>query len=340
MKVDRKALISVLSAVKPAVSEREVVEQSNAFIFYEGRVYTYNDEIAVSHPTEVSFNCAVKAKELVALLDKLADDEIDIEVKGSELRVSGKKSQAGINLQTEINMDLLTAIGKPDGDWNELPEDFVTGVSFCMFSVCHDLNTPMLTCVNVSGNEVFSTDKLRITQYRMKSDLPDGGIMNIPIAAAKELKNYKPTEYVQTDGWIHFKTKEEVIFSTRVMEGDFPTERARAYLDGVERKEVIKLPSDLSDCLTRAGIFSSAGSQTMDRIKLELGDNELTISSKGHSGWFTETARVRYSGKPVMFEVNHGLLKDILSFTDEMLVGEKLLKFEGESFSHGISILG
>ena len=47
MKINRKDLIKVLKKVQPGLASQEIIEQSGAFVFTDGRVFTYNDEIAV-----------------------------------------------------------------------------------------------------------------------------------------------------------------------------------------------------------------------------------------------------------------------------------------------------
>ena len=89
--MNRKELLGALSAVRPGLANKEVMEQSCSFVFDGGMVCTYNDEIAVSHPVPEGISGAVRASELFSLLSKFPDEEIGVEVTEAELVVSGKK---------------------------------------------------------------------------------------------------------------------------------------------------------------------------------------------------------------------------------------------------------
>lgn len=343
MKTNRKKFIDVLQAVKPGLAQREIIEHSTSFIFKDNQLMTYNDEVSVRHKLGKEFKeldgCAIQSKELFALLNKLTDEEIEIEVTDSELKVQGKKNKAGIKLEAANIEEFVNALGKPK-DWESLPASFLTAIGFCMFSAGKDMTKPLLTCIYVKGQDVLSSDDKRITHYELgnKADLEE---LLIPASVAKDLKSYTPTEYSVTDGWLHFRNEEEVVFSCRTMEGTYSATKAMQIIDSVEG-ETAKLPAGLPEALERAGIFSSGTdikTANDDRIKITLADGELTVRGEGSGGWFEETTRIRYKGEALEFEVNPAHLQAILSHTDEVMIGERMLKFEGENFSHVVSIL-
>ena len=53
-----------LEAVSPGLATREAIEQSSCFVFKDGRVMTFNDEVACSIDCELGFDGAVAAKPL------------------------------------------------------------------------------------------------------------------------------------------------------------------------------------------------------------------------------------------------------------------------------------
>jgi DNA polymerase III sliding clamp (beta) subunit (PCNA family) len=343
MKTNRKELVAILSAINCALSTKEVVENATCFIFSNGKVLTYNDEVAISHPVTLDLEGAIKGKEFLALLTKMTDEEVELVVqentdgKPSRLLVSGVKTQAGIRLEANCNIDeILGMLGEPS-DWMALPETFQPSIDFCGFSVGKDMNKPLLTTIYCGSNFTLSSDGNRITVCDL-GDAVELVPFCLPSNSAKELKAFLPVEYAFTEGWIHFRTKDNVMFSSRLMMGDYPAEKARSIAMGATGATgaAVKLPNGLIDTLDRTGIFTSVGST--DRVQVKLADGLLTVRGEGESGWCQEEARVRYHGDAVEFEVAPEFLKQILQHTTETVIGSNLLSFSGLGFTHVMAV--
>ena len=338
---NRKELLSILQLVKPGLATKEIIEQSTSFIFSKEQVIAYNDEISVSHPIKgIDLEGAVQAKELFALLNKLKDDTIELESTDTELIIKGKKAKAGIKLEIKTNVEeTLKALGTPK-KWHPVPATLLEAIDFCLFSVGHDMTKAMLTCIYCGGSDIISSDGFRITIYNLdkgKIETP----VNLPGIAAAALKNYNPTEYSETAGWIHFRTKDEVVFSCRTMSGAYPVDKIKGFAENT-KGEKAKLPEGLAEALERAGIFSAGQdikASTDDRIKITLDDGVLTVRGEGQAGWFEESNRVRYKGELLEFEVSPAHLLAILTHTDEVIIGENMLRFEGKNFVHLVRTL-
>lgn len=349
MKTDRKKLISILTAVRPGIAKKEVIEQTTSFIFTGDRVMAYNDEVCVQHPlpADVTLEGAVQAKELFALLNKLSTDEIELEISGNELLIKGGKTKSGIKLEVASSVpEIVKVLGNLD-DWAPLPELFLKGIEFCLFSTGTDMTKPILTCVCIADNFVISSDNRRLTRFDMSdtegvSDLGlmAGEQMLIPATSAQALKSYPVTEFTLTKGWLHFRTKDDAVFSCRDIEGLFPADKIHAILDRAEG-ELVKLPEGLAETLERAGIFSTADKKSggVDHVKVSLTEGMLTVRGEGQVGWLEETSRVRYKGPEITFDVSSDFLSAILAHSGDMRVGENLLKFEGANFAHVVSVL-
>lgn len=334
MKINRVELINILSAVKPGLATEERIEQSTSFVFQNGRVVTYNDEVAVSHPVNMDIEGAISAKEFLALLSKLKDDSVELTVSGSELRVNGKKARAGIKMIAEIALP-INEIQEPK-TWEPLPEGFAEAIKFCIFSCSKDLTSPALTCLHVHKDKIESCDNFRITIRYLDASYFNEAIL-LPASAAKDLINYNVTEYAKVGGWLHFRTKADTVFSCRTY-GDleYPNLERFLEIDG----GALKFPEDTKESLARAGIFSTSGAgKGEERVKIVLSDGLMVVHGEGDTGWFEESSRVRYKGGDTHFEITPSFLEVVLSLTDEATVGNDRLKFEGDNFVHVVSLL-
>lgn len=339
MKTNRKELVEILGAINCGLAAKEVVENSTCFIFTDGRVLTYNDAVAISHPVTINLEGSIKGKELLALLQKIPDEEVEFDViesvngKPSQLRIKyGQNRNAHIRLEENSGLEeILGLLGKPR-NWEALPETFRPSIDFCLFSVGKDPNRPMLTSIFCGLNFVLSSDDNRITMCDLgKPEDVNLRPFCLPSSAAKELKAFLPVEYAFTEGWVHFRTRDDVTFSSRLLMGEYPWEKAKEYVTAT-KGELVKLPNGLIDTLDRTGIF------TNDRVHMELNDGFLKTRGEGDSGSCEEVARVRYHGNPVSFEVDPEFLKQILQHTTEVVIGQSLLSFSGLGFTHVMSV--
>ena len=324
--MNRKELLEALSVVRPGLASKEIVEQSCSFVFDGGRVCTYNDEIAVSHPVPEGISGAVRAGELFSLLSKFPDEEIGVEVTESELVVSGKKRKAGIALQSKIKIPLDAL--KAEKEWKPLPEGFGDALEFCGMSVGQDMTKPLLTCIHVKGEMVESCDNHRIGRWTLAQSVPDE--LLIMGTAAKRLLSYKATEYAVSKEWAHFRNEAQAVFSVRVFEGQYPDLSKFLAVEGFR----LELPTELPEILERAEVMMEEVDGTAE---IALAEKHLTVRTKGPVGWFEEDARVRYDGEPVSFRIPPRFLREISGRLRSVEVCGGLLKFQGDNFVHACS---
>ncbi len=87
MRVDRKLFLMQLESVMPGLSTREIIEQSSCFIFKDGKVQTYNDEIGCTQNSCLSIRGAVQALPLISILRKLKEKYLEVIPESEELLI-------------------------------------------------------------------------------------------------------------------------------------------------------------------------------------------------------------------------------------------------------------
>lgn len=330
MKIKKDNLIKALQLVMPGISQTSTGQESCFIFTEEGYVVAYNDEIFCSHPIEVDFTGAVPAKEFLSLLNKTTKAEIELKAQKGTLEIKGS-GKAGLRLEDKITLP-INEMGLPEEeDWLELPETFCEAVKFCLFTCSKDATKPILTCLHVFNDYVESSDNHRITRHQMK--VAKKGYMKellIPFNAAKNLVNLDLESYAVTEGWLHFKTNQDIVFSCRVFEDDFPD--FDEFLD-VEGEE-IEFPKNLNEILDRAAVMSNG-----ERVTISIDDNEIEVSTKGDNGWFKEDTKIKYAGEAIEFDIAPEFLKTILKSEGDIIIGKKMLLFEGKQFKHVAKLL-
>lgn len=334
MKINRKELLGVLASLRPGLSSKDIIEQSNSFMFCNGTVYCYNDLIAISHPFDVGFEGSVN-QTFYEILNKLSEDEVDITIneEKSKVQIKGKSSKSNIVLDSTVKIS-LDNIQIPK-KWNDLPEDFIEAMKTCIFSASRNMTYPILTCLHVTSGFVESCDGARFTRFTFNNGKMNDEIL-IPVMAADDLVSYGVKKYALSNGWIHFKTSNDTVFSCRVHDGEYKKD-----LDNrvkVENSKKVEIPKEILPIIDRASVFCEEKFQKDEKIDIAIEKKALTITSQSKNGEHSERTRCSYDGDLISFRISPKFMEDILSKTDSMFVGENKLRFETDKYFHVIVV--
>lgn len=334
MKINKVELQEALEKVKPGLASRELIEQSTSFAFMGDRVVTYNDEISISHPVKnLDVTGAVKAQTLYAFLNKIKREEIDVEWEENQVKITAGKSKAGLVFEQEVRLP-VEEIGEIK-EWKKLPAEILEALKFCYPCCSRDMSRPILTCVYVSGKNVQASDSFQIVQYKLQKKVPIKPFL-LPASAIKELVKYDIKEISEGQGWLHFKTEDGTIFSSRVFDGEFPEIEGLLDFDGVE----IAFPKTSVPALERAQIFSKNEEVSMGNMAtavVEVSDGQIKFSAQDESGWFEETIKAKYKGETIKFITGVEFLIDLLGRAPSCIYGDNKIKFTGENWQHVVA---
>jgi len=342
MLINRKEFISALEEVRPGLSVVEIVENSTCFNFGNGILFTYNDEICVQRkfPLGEDLKFSVSAKELLALLKKIKDEEVLISFDEQQLKIKAQDISAGLNITTGDVFDVDSmGVNIDKCKFQELPEDFLNGIRQCLSSVSTQAgDDTILSCIHMKKDTLESCDDFSITRYTLPKKIFQQHIM-LPGRSAKYLFSYpKINSYAVASGWIHFKVNESVSFSCRTLEDDQPKWGKFLKVEGEE----VEFPKDLNDALDTAGVFSNdplANQYTMAaHVRIEKG--QITVKGEGNSGWATKKSKCAYSGeRTIEFITSIPLLKIFLKAHNKAIVAKDKMRFESGNFVHVISLI-
>lgn len=345
MEIQKQSLLTALSTVRPGLASKDKggLPQSTAFVFRDGRVQTYNDEVSVSCPVPEleELKGAVPAESLLGLLAKLPEDgELSLAVKedGGEVLVQCGRIRAGLALQEEITLPLdQVSVGKKPR-WQRLPEGFGEALRFTMYSCAKDLSLPILTCVHVRAEGLLeATDNFRVTSHLVPELTLKEDVL-IPATSASLTNGQAFGEiFVGANGWVHFRDKETgTIFSCRTMAGEFPDLDKQAVLK--VKGDPLTLPVSIGEMLDRVLVFSKRDFFLDERAEVTLTGKRLRIRAEGPDGWVEEEVNLRFKGRPCSFYVHPSFLRDMIPVTRSCIVGKDRLKFEGKNWSHVVAL--
>lgn len=327
MKIDKKELLTALEKVKPGVTSDDHIEQANTFVFKDGFVITYNDEISLCHPvTNLDIEGSIVADEFYKLLKKLKDDYVTVTVTGTEIQLKSGKAKAGLILEKDIKLP-LKEIGAY-GRWRKLPDEFSRFARFAMGACSNDYSRPVLSCVNVRKDGMIQgTDSCRIVNCNLDRRMPVQDFM-VSARSIKEIIKIEPIRIAESKGWIHFTNREGTIISCRTYEDDYVDIDPFLEVKGEE----VEFPKAIIEVIDRARIFAKRDSILDERITVTLNSKEIIIEGSSTTGWFQEKIPAEYDGVETTFSIAPYLLADILNETGKFIIGKNSVKFTGDGW--------
>jgi DNA polymerase III sliding clamp (beta) subunit (PCNA family) len=330
MLMNREHFIRVLESVSPGLSTREVIEQSSCFVFTEGKVQTFNDEVSCSYPFDSEIVGAVQAAPLLAILKKLAEDEIEVIATETELRIKGKRKQAGIAMESEVRLP-VAEVEQPT-KWADLNPVFLEAVNVTLVSVNKKSEGFIEKCIHITPEWMEACDNIQLTRYPLETGLQTS--MLVRGESVKQIAPLGMNKICETDSWLHFKNPDGLILSCRKYIEDFPDLAGLLEVSGTK----VKLPKGLKEAIERAEVFSVENADD-NVVKIDLTEGKVRIKSEGVSGWFSETKKIRYNGKPLSFMISPKLLSTITKDHNECVVTKNRLMIDGGAFTY-VTCLG
>lgn len=332
MKINRKELIDVLKSVEAGLDTRELLKNTQSFMFAGTRVHTYNDMVSVSAdlPKGVELTGSVKATEMLHLLSKTPDEVVDLSMEAAELLLTTPKSRAGIVREAEVP-NYMEHMGMPE-TWIPIPDGLMAAVTMCHFSCSHDCSKPLLNNVLIRGKQVVSSDDFRITVQAIKEGLGSDDVL-IPSSLVRDISNHSPVEYGVTPGWNHLRNNGGAVFSFRALDGKYADVNKFLKFDG----KALHMPEGLAEGVGRAKevLDPKASSQL---VTLAVKGGTLLMSAKGPFAWFKERYKVATSDE-LTFNINPDFLISALQHDPKFVVGERALRIEGADFTHIVLLI-
>jgi DNA polymerase III sliding clamp (beta) subunit (PCNA family) len=327
MNCQREQFLNDLEMVRAGLSPREFIEQSSCFVFQDGEVMTFNDEVACRKEVGVKIKGAVQAAALLDILSKLDDEELTIEQNGDgELEFRGKRKSFGVTMEKEIFLP-IDKVERP-GKWRPLPKEFTEAIGLVQHCVSTDESKFLLTCVHLKPDCIEACD-----DFQAMRCLVDTGVDEPTLIRGKsinEITSLAMDKVSVTKSWIHFHNQTGLIYSCRRYNEDYYDLNPILKNNG----HPIVIPKGLAKASERASVFAvdpSGISQVTVRVK----SGKVMVQGEGATGWYRELSKVVYDGPPLEFVISPVLLKQISeNYSDATISDTKLSVSSGKHWKY------
>lgn len=333
VKVKREELLEALKFANLGVSLREeTLEQSNTFVFTEEELITFNDEVMTRSPTPLpDVEGAVVAKEFMALVEKLPDEELDVSVKGEEIILKGKRRTAGVTCYAEVALP-YDAVPLPE-KWRTLKDNVLDMLQQAARTCGKDVTQELTLMVHITKDLVEACDNFRLFRATLPTGFPGEGLL---MATSVFLLDGLGVKKVALgEGWAHWKTESNRVISLRCS-----AEKYHDKMDKVLRigeAEETGLPANLGEIVSRAMVTMSGDEDPAVSVALESG--KLSLSTRKAEGWYKEVKRVKYDGDGIEFLVHPKFLVEMLKRTRRVLINPSRMKMSADGVEFVVALV-
>lgn len=325
MEINRVDLLHHLELVSFGLSKRAIVEQSGCFVFSGGLIRTFNDELSCSIPTNLPISGAVPAEALLAILNKISQEQIKIEQRQGELLLRTTKSRTGIVMESEITLP-VDSVELPE-KWKPLPEQFCHAVDLAKSCASKDNTRFDLCCVHLHPDWVEACDGVQMLRYPVKTGFKTSQL--IRAECAKHLAPLGVTHLSADAVWLHFKNEGTgLTCSIRRYEEKYPDLTGYYDIGG----EPLTFPSGLREMVEKANVFSASGND-LNQVQVRIKDSKISVKGFGSFGWHQEVGAVKFaSDKELAFMIPPKLLMEFSDQLSDCLITSTRLLVDGGAY--------
>jgi len=260
--MERSKFLDALKAVMPGVERQEILTGMDSVVFEREWLRSFNEEISVAYPLDTNLICAVRADELYRIVSKMSDEEIQVSLEDNKLVVKDYRTtlkMATLDDPSQIT-ERMESLGLNEIKLAPLPDNFIEGLGYCIFSAGKDLALGAMAGIAVKDNQMVSTDNFRIGFFRLEKPMKTSFILSTSSAESILKLGGKFTEASITSSWIHLVTDEDVIVSSRAIVGDYSWDKLENLFSEYfgEEGEIYSLPKELRSSIDRAEILASS----------------------------------------------------------------------------------
>jgi hypothetical protein len=261
--------------------------------------------------------------QLKAVLEKMTEDEVDIQANKKELVITGKNKASGISLDPDIILP-IEQVEQPE-KWRKLPDGFSEAIDMVCKCASNEEQFFFLTCVNIHPKWVEASDNIHAIRYSIETGFQERALVRH--TTISHIVGLDMTKVSETDHYVHFKSPSGLIMSCRKFTDEFPNLTKFLQVEG----SPISLPKSLVDGVARAEIFSSEDKEA-NRVRVQLKNRLVHLRGEGSKGWYKEAKKTSYKGEPVVFYISPKLLVQIIENHDEAVINSRRISVKGERY--------
>lgn len=352
MKLNKTEFSDILSFAEKGIARTSAVPEMLNFNFKNNYLSVYNGFlfITIACPLE-NLSFSVPAKKFIQTINSMSDvfylekdnNEIIITTENEKSNTQFGLTEALFteNIIDEISNNITEELA--NSNHKKLPNTFLTGINLCMFSAAKSTDLGTLSCLEISGNYITSSDNLRISNFKLSSEMDS---FLLPVSSCKTILTLKPLYYVlnENTNMVYFMNEKNIILAVRVIKGHYPNYKKIIYQEYKNYTD-IELPKNLFNMVNTVSIINQEIDKELQNVMLFIKPNEIEVSAEDDIGWascllqLSENLDIEDNGFSVVL-LTQSLLA-ILKYTRNVrIITEKnRIMFISDNFRHVLPII-
>lgn len=327
VRVHREDFLSVLESVQPGLTPKDTVDQSSCFVFDQGNLIVYNDEVRlmVRSPLGREVQGAVRAKRFMDSLSRLPEDDLYFELDRGKLRFRTTKGRKGhFDIETEIYSKYASVDSV--ATWKLLPKDFCEAVA--MVQECARSTGQFAhTVVHVTPTFLEASDDFELCRWALNTGF--AGPVLLRKDCVRHVTSLAMVEFAETKNWVHFRNADGLALSCRRYEDPYFDYTPYLKPSGVKAS----LPKGFVDEADIGRVFAADGAKDpLVRIDMAPGKTRL-LAAGAASGYESPWRRTTYEGEPFSFFISPGMISKIVEKYNDCILGKQILHIVSEKWT-------
>jgi len=339
MKINKDEFLQALDKVVPGLAKKEIVKEMNYIVSEAGRLYSYNDKLAISVQFDTGVDFVVHGKNLYEAIKKSRAKNIEFEIEDDVLVCTiGKVVNEIPLLKDDLIIKTHAHLNYEEVTYVPLAEDFVKGLELCATCASKNLNNLYgLYSIRITDQDIFATDQVRMLLYEVETDI--NTTIFVPAEQVKTIKAFQPigiAEDFVSKNWVFFKNENEDVLGIKLFDVSkkfVSEERIYSFFDLPEDLPYFKLPKEIANDLAVVSVFSD---EETENVNVNISkEGELSIVSesvKGFSELYDEIPD--YKGEEITFDINPTLLLEMLKHSAKVLVSDYFICVQEENLTY------
>lgn len=337
MKVKVEKLHKALKSVRPALADKAIVESFVRFFFSGSHIITYNGRILISHPFDTGdISFSILAGPFFSFVSKTKVKEIDISLKGGNVKIKGKGLSGKIAIESDPEMPEIEIPDIDDDGWRSLPEGFSQGLKMCLLSMETDPSSPLSNVQFNESGEIVTSDDVRVSCYDTGDEFEER--FYIPGSSAGELVNFENeslSQYLLQENLIFFASDKGAIFCSTRSADDWEEDLLQ-HMD--LRGSKYKLPKTIKTAIESSMAIDDTVEDHDKMIEVKIEDGSISCKSEGSSGYIETKQKLKLGKNNIQFSINPIYFTHILELSTLMTISDDIALFKSGKFRHLVAL--
>jgi hypothetical protein len=215
--------------------------------------------------------------------------------------------------------------GVPQVEALDVPTTLIQNASALASCTKEDPYKPLFACVNVTNSTIEACDNTKLLIY---SGIEyEGEPFLCPAKALLRVPDSVEEMHVATD-WIIFSGKG--VYAIRRTHGEYPDLTELLNFKGSRAL----LPKTITQTIEHSQVFEQASALNLE---IHFEKSRVTARVETPKGWFEETQKCKYKGKETAFVIPPALLKDLVSRSAILYIGDRIIKTKAKDSETGVT---